>query len=120
MGQFSKLKKIIKCLFLNIKISSNVGNFLNFLEKNVEKNNFFKTVIIRRLASLFSGKKTKKTGKEKANPVVSVPKGDTDQEIIQKFKQEMEKLMIEKQHLETKLERMTTCPICNEMVFTFL
>ena len=73
--------------------------------------------LIKRLYSFLSMKKN--TKKITRKPIVNIPTGDTDQDTIQNYKYELEKLMIEKQTLENKLERLTTCPICNEMVIIY-
>ena len=53
---------------------------------------------------------------ENITPVFSIPEGSSDKEIIARMRSEMERISLDKKRLESKIERLTTCPICDEKV----
>jgi len=59
-------------------------------------------------------KKNEPNESEAIIPVFSIPEGSTDKEIIAQMRSEMERISMDKKRLESKVERLTTCPICDE------
>lgn len=73
---------------------------------------------LSRFLSFLPGMKKKNEREEAENiiPVFSIPEGSTDKEIIARMRSEMERISLDKKRLESKIERLTTCPICDEKV----
>ena len=73
---------------------------------------------LSKFLSFLPGMKKKNEREEAENiiPVFSIPEGSTDKEIIARMRSEMERISLDKKRLESKVERLTTCPICDEKV----
>ena len=73
---------------------------------------------LSKFLSFLPGMKKKSEREENENiiPVFSIPEGSTDKEIIAQMRLEMERISLDKKRLESKVERLTTCPICDEKV----
>ena len=73
---------------------------------------------LSKFLSFLPGMKKKNEREEAENiiPVFSIPEGSTDKEIIAQMRAEMERISLDKKRLESKVERLTTSPICDEKV----
>ena len=71
---------------------------------------------LSKFLSFLPGMKKKNEPNESEAPVFSIPEGSTDKEIIAQMRSEMERISMDKKRLESKVERLTTCPICDEKV----